>query len=310
MGWLGRSEVLVFGADGAMSATVTLTALYRSGFGGTRLVRVPYDPSDVNKYFTVELRMPLAWDAGFGTAVVLIHDSRPVAAGQYRSFLQRNPVDGPPMQSLVRDGVNIQIMSIDAVAGTAQVRITSEMAGRCLMGFVWREAGPNDRVCVTGTTRDAARNENAQANARRSPNGGPFGPNTCLPGFVWREAFPGDQVCVPGSARSRVQQENQLGLQRINPARISFGPNTCQAGFVWREADDRDWVCVPPATRDETRQENLLAASRRVGSTNTCKQGFVWREAYPVDDRTCVPGSSRSRAKADNAQADSRRVQF
>lgn len=310
MGWLGRGEILVFGADGRTSATVTLTSLYRFGFGGTRLVRIPYDPGDLNRYFTVELRMPTGWDAGFGSPQVLIHDSRPFTPDQHRSFLQRNPMDGPPSQTLSRDGVTIQVLGIDAAAGTAQVQITSAMPERCLMGFVWREASAADHTCVPGAARDAARTENTQANARRSPTGGPFGPDTCLPGFVWREAFAGDHVCVPGASRDRVRQENAVAAQRVNPARMAFGPNACQPGFVWREADDRDWVCVPPATRADTRQENALAASRRVGATNTCKPGFVWREAYPVDDKTCVPGTSRTRARADNAAADSRRMPF
>jgi hypothetical protein len=310
MGWLGRSEVRVFGADGVASATVTLTALYRSGFGGTRLVRIPYDPADLNRYFTVELRMATGWDSGFGSPIVLIHESRPHTPGNYRGFLQRDIMDGPPSQSLSRNGVTIRVLSVDAANGTAQVSIQSELPGRCLPGYVWREAGPNDRVCVTGAVRTATRQDNAAAASRRSPTGGPSGPDTCKPGFVWREAFAGDHVCVAGAVRTAARQENAAAASRVNPARFSFGPNTCQAGFVWREADDRDWVCVPPATRNETRQENALAATRRVGRTNTCITGFVWREAYPVDDKTCVPGTSRTRARNDNATADSRRMPF
>ena len=254
--------------------------------------------------------MPTGWDAGFVTPHVLIHDSRENSPGEHRSFLQRTRVDGPPAQSLSRNGVSIQVLGIDAVAGTARVQISSALPTLCLVGFVWREAGPNDHVCVSGTSRGTAASENSLAASRRSPNGGPFGPDTCLPGYVWREAFAGDHVCVPGAARARAKQENFEALQHANPARIAYGPNACAPGFVWREADDRDWVCVPGLTRDETRTENALAASRRVGNTNTCKQGFVWREAYIPDDRTCVPGTSRARARADNAAADSRRMSF
>jgi hypothetical protein len=311
MGWLGRSEIMVFGADGATSATVNLTALYRQGFGGIRLVRIPYDPGDLNLYFTVEFRQPTGWDAGFEAPIVLIHDSQFYPPqNQHRSFLQRSSLDGPPAQTLSRNGVTISVLGIDAATGTAQVQITSDMAQRCLLGFVWREAGPNDRVCVTGQDRNTARSENSLANSRRSPGGGAYGPNTCLPGYVWREAFAGDQVCVSGAARTYVRQENALGSSRVNPARFATGPNTCKPGYVWREADDRDWVCVVGVTRSETQKENALAASRRVGRTNTCLPGYVWREAYPVDDKTCVPGSSRARASADNAAADSRRAPF
>lgn len=310
MGWLGRSEILVFGADGSTSSTVTLTPLYRHGFGGIRLVRIPYDPADLNRYYTVELRMPTGWDTGLGAPIVLIHESRSLPSGQYRSFLQRESLNGPPSQTLSANGVTIKVLNIDTTTSTAQVAITSELPHRCLMGFVWREAGSNDRVCVTGQVRESTRLENQLGPSRRSPNGGPFGIETCRTGFVWREAFPGDKVCVIGAVRDRVREENKTARTRNNPARIAFGPNTCRPGFVWREADDRDWVCVTPSTRTETRQENALAPTRRVGLTNTCKQGFVWREAYPVDDKTCVLGSSRTRARADNAAADSRRQSF
>ena len=303
MGWLGRSEILTFGANGTRSATTTLTALYRVGFGGTRMIRVPYDPADLNRYYTLELRMPTGWDAGFGTPVVLIHDSR-MEQGEHRSFLLRASLDGPPEQRLIRDGVIIMVQSIDAANGTARVQISSPMAERCLLGYVWREAGPDDLVCVPGASRDAVRQENVQGPARRQPNG------LCLQGFVWREAFPAVHVCVPGTARTRVRQENGVAVTRANPARLAHGPNACLAGYVWREADDRDWVCVSGATRAETLQENALAASRRVGATNTCKPGYVWREAYPVDDKTCVPGSSRTRARQDNQTVDSRRAPF
>lgn len=79
----------------------------------------------------------------------------------------------------------------------------------CVQGFVWREAGPNDRVCVAPDIRDQTRADNAQAGARRSPNGGAYGPDTCLQGYVWREAFPGDHVCVVPATRTRAAQDNQ-----------------------------------------------------------------------------------------------------
>ena len=310
MGWLGRSEILVFGAGGTTSNTITVTALYKPGAGGTRLVRIPFDASDLNRYFTVELRMPLNWDAGIGPPIVVLHESRwdPVHS-QFRSYLIRGSLDGPAAQTLNANGVTINVQSIDPASQTAQVQITSQLATQCVLGFVWREAGPGDHVCVTGLAREAARAENQLADSRRSPNGGPSGPNTCKQGFVWREAFPGDQVCVPGTARSRVRGENTVGPSVVNPARFAFGPNTCKLGFVHREGDDKDWVCVSGTTRTETRTENSLGPSRTVAGSDACKQGFVWREAFP-GDKTCVPGTSRTRARTDNAAADSRRIAF
>lgn len=78
----------------------------------------------------------------------------------------------------------------------------------CIQGFVWREAIPNDRVCVTPQVRQQTQSDNTQAAARRSPTGGSFGPDTCRSGFVWREAFSGDRVCVAPQTRAQAAQDN------------------------------------------------------------------------------------------------------
>jgi hypothetical protein len=91
--------------------------------------------------------------------------------------------------------------------------------GVCLDGFVWREAWPSDRVCVTPESRYLAAQENAQAAARRSPYGGPYGPDTCLQGYVWRDGFVGDHVCVSGERRTVVAQENAAGPSRSRACR-------------------------------------------------------------------------------------------
>ncbi|AWN41171.1 hypothetical protein DK389_12350 [Methylobacterium durans] len=78
----------------------------------------------------------------------------------------------------------------------------------CVQGLIWREANPNDHVCVTPDVRDQAQKDNSQAAARRSPTGGPSGPDACIQGFVWREAFPGDHVCVLPEIRSGAALDN------------------------------------------------------------------------------------------------------
>jgi hypothetical protein len=86
----------------------------------------------------------------------------------------------------------------------------------CAEGFVWREAcGPSDHVCVTPNIRSQARDDNAQAAARRQPEGSHFG-DTCLPGFVRREACgPQDHVCVPPITRLRAEDDNKLATHRL-----------------------------------------------------------------------------------------------
>jgi len=94
----------------------------------------------------------------------------------------------------------------------------------CKSGFVWREAFPGDRVCVTPANRQAVRTENALGPSRRSPTGGPYGPATCRPGFVWREARPSDLVCVPPASRSREVSNNGSAVFRLeDPTQVPRG---------------------------------------------------------------------------------------
>jgi len=87
----------------------------------------------------------------------------------------------------------------------------------CIEGYVYRMARPADSVCVLPATYTETQEENRQADSRRSPTGGPYGPNTCLQGFVWREAYEGDVVCVPGASRSRAREDNRLAPTRVKP---------------------------------------------------------------------------------------------
>ncbi len=311
MGWLPRNRIRRFSADGVGTATLTLAALNHPEAAGDLLVRVPFDPGDPFHYFTVEFRKRDGWDAGIPTDTVLIHEVKR-AGGTYISYLLRNRSNREPLQSLSRDGVTIQVNSPSGAIGPNQVRVTirSEYADRCLMGYVWREAVPGDKVCVAGAVRTRARADNAQAAARRNPKGGPYGPDTCLQGYVWREATPSDHVCVTPDIREQARQDNAQAANRRNPARFVYGPNTCKQGYVWREADMSDWVCVTPQIRTQTGQDNAAATSRRNPGggpygPDTCRQGFVWREAFP-GDHVCVTGATRAQTAADNREAPNR----
>ena len=97
-------------------------------------------------------------------------------------------------------------------------RPTGQTSAICKQGYVWREARPNDLVCVTPASRARAAQENQVAASRRQPGGGAYGPNTCRQGFVWREAFTGDLVCVTPDIRTLVKQENASAAQtRVGP---------------------------------------------------------------------------------------------
>jgi hypothetical protein len=318
LGWLPRTRIAVHGANGQASTTYTLAATNHPGAAGALLVRVPYDPGDLYRYYTIEYRQRDLWSRDIPANTVLIHevkrnlDASSVPTGPQIAWLQRDltRTDKAPTQNLNANGVRIQVLSVNSATQQATVSVTSEMSQRCLVGFVWREAGPSDRVCVPPPERTDTRNENALAASRRQPGGGPFGPDTCIQGFVWREAYAADHVCVPVASRTRAAASNAAASSRVNPARFAYGPNTCKAGLVWREADAFDWVCVSSAVRSQTRNENALASSRRQPGggpfgPDTCIQGYVWREAY-LNDHVCVLPVSRSSARIDNAAAASR----
>ncbi len=85
----------------------------------------------------------------------------------------------------------------------------------CKQGYVWREAYPGDLTCVTPSSRQRAKIDNAYASSRVDPYGA-YGPKSCRQGYVWREARPIDLVCVVPSVRTETATENQLAASRVN----------------------------------------------------------------------------------------------
>ena len=84
----------------------------------------------------------------------------------------------------------------------------------CKTGYVWREATPDDHVCVIPSIRTQARRDNAQARFRVSPSDRSYGPDTCRSGYVWREALEGDHVCVSPAVREQVRTDNAQATSR------------------------------------------------------------------------------------------------
>ena len=103
----------------------------------------------------------------------------------------------------------------ERAAADELARKRAASVGSCIAGYVWRDAGANDRVCVTPASRTQAAADNQQAAARRQPSGGAYGANTCRQGYVWREAFAGDLVCVTPEARARSADENAKAASRV-----------------------------------------------------------------------------------------------
>ena len=99
-----------------------------------------------------------------------------------------------------------------AVSDTTVAKLEPGEA-RCTSGYVWREARPDDRVCVTPQSRARVAAENARAATHWTE--GAYGPKTCSAGLVWREAFAGDMVCVTPAARDAAREENRLADSRV-----------------------------------------------------------------------------------------------
>jgi hypothetical protein len=95
--------------------------------------------------------------------------------------------------------------------GSVRLADTRPVSDACAAGYVWREAGRNDHVCVTPDWRARVAQENALAGERRNAD------DRCHEGYVWREAFRGDHVCVEPEARATAAAENRLDVSRHAP---------------------------------------------------------------------------------------------
>ena len=103
------------------------------------------------------------------------------------------------------------------VAAAREAQIRAHREGICVSGYVWREARPGDKVCVTPQIRTQTAGENRAAGTNRQPGGGAYGPNTCKQGFVWREAYAGDAVCVVPASRTQAARDNAMAASRVVP---------------------------------------------------------------------------------------------
>jgi hypothetical protein len=304
LGWIWISRIFTFGANSAQDSTITLADLNTPSTSGYLMARVPFDPSDLFHYYTIEYHQKKTGpDAAIPKNTVLIHEI--TSDGKPSVIEIPDGAEYTAGRSFQANGVTIDVLSISG--SSASVRIRGNIAQRCLQGFVWREAFVGDYVCVTPATRSQAWFDNALAASRVNPNGGAYGPDTCLQGYVWREARPTDHVCVTLSVRTLTAADNAAAATRVNPARFVYGPNTCKSGYVWREADNRDYVCVTPTTRSQAWSDNALAASRvnpngGIYGPDTCLQGYVWREAFP-GDHVCVIPTVRTQTRNDNDNA-------
>ncbi|MFI7130657.1 hypothetical protein ACIBQ1_33555 [Nonomuraea sp. NPDC050153] len=104
------------------------------------------------------------------------------------------------------------VLTIALTPAFAATASTAPGPDTCLVGYVWREARPTDRVCVTPKVRERTALENRLKYMNWVP--GAYGPHTCLKGMVWREAFAGDDVCVNQKSRNEALRDNAEAADR------------------------------------------------------------------------------------------------
>jgi hypothetical protein len=105
----------------------------------------------------------------------------------------------------------------DQMVSKKELQRAAHVRGACVKPFIWRQAEPGDKVCVTKETQMRILAENRAATDNRSPTGGAYGPDTCKVGFVWRNAFDGDVVCVTPESREMTASDNLHGASHIVP---------------------------------------------------------------------------------------------
>jgi hypothetical protein len=110
-------------------------------------------------------------------------------------------------------GVFRKFWSVGAVAMCLAISFAASSRA-CQQGFVWREALPNDHVCVTPTERTIAAQQNSN----------PW--YTCPRGYVWREAIRGvDKRCVTAEERKMTWDENAKAAERGDRVSPRRGPS-------------------------------------------------------------------------------------
>jgi hypothetical protein len=106
------------------------------------------------------------------------------------------------------------ICTLDLVNLNTEPIFAQTAPDTCIQGYVWREATPTDRVCVTPEIRTQTAEDNSAAASRIDPLDRTYGPFTCVQGYVWREATPNDLVCVTPATRSQAKSDNQQASSR------------------------------------------------------------------------------------------------
>jgi hypothetical protein len=156
----------------------------------------------------------------------------------------------------------------------------------CASGFTWRQASPDDLICVTPQARARTLQENTDAASRVDSNGA-YGQNSCKAGYVWREAYEGDLVCVTPAIRQIVREENRQGPSRLLkalPAGDDGKPRGLPIFVALQTREENGWTVL-----DETCARRISAGNgdqvQALGCARATPAGYVRRRIFNVDGR-------------------------
>lgn len=236
-GWIPMNRIVDVGSDGVSPRTITLAALTHPDAKGDIMARVLFDEKDPFHYYTVEYRVADSWDSDltnhgkYPAKMIMISEIRweqkfdpGTGHNLYVAQLQRElgkyagTDNGPPLQSLSKHGVTIDVKSTSADSAVVEISTKFKQPSAwqeygplgCKTGYVWRAADESDYVCVLPATRDQTQADNAAEASRHKE-----GSRDCKEDYVWRSAFPGDDVCVTAATRAQAKADNAAGPSRV-----------------------------------------------------------------------------------------------
>lgn len=174
-------------------------------------------------------------------------------------------------------------------------------ADACIPGYVWREAYPDDHVCVTPASRAQAAADNQLAVARREPQGGAYGPDTCKPGFVWREARPQDHVCVTPDVRAQTARDNSLAhTRRVVPPASANGVESQAKGWSYK-VDPSSTVSRPAPTAAPKMRKPDAAHATAATPAAAPKTATTLSASFKLPEFPWPPPPFSTRLKLDRA---------
>ena len=304
LGWIPKSRIFTLGNDGVLSRTVTLAALTHPEASGNLLVRIPFDGNDRFHYYTVEYRTPDSWDAGIPASIVMINEVQNNGSYYQTSLIRQlgsyaGTGNGPPVQSLSVNGVNISVTSTSG--NQATITVSTTHSPFCVQGYVWR-AILAVRPCLR-----AGRHAQPGRRRQRASRFAPRGQFEHLPARLCLARSDPRRLCL-ASPRRRARKPGPTTPPRSAAScRIrSFTVPTPASKAMSRDADDSDYVCVSGNVRSQAAADNA-AAPGRISQLEHLRARLCLARSVPrrlrLRDR-----SNRTQAANDNAAASGRLV--